>query len=49
MAGHDGGLAVACVVIVVLGVWPTPALDASVASATSLFHASLAGVRAGAP
>lgn len=42
-------VAVACVVIVVLGVWPTPALDASVASATSLFHASLAGVRAGAP
>jgi len=40
---------VACVVVVVLGFWPTPALDASLNSAASLFHASLAGVRAGGP
>ena len=42
-------VAVACVLVVVLGLWPSPALDASLSSATSLLHSSLAGVRAGAP
>jgi NADH-quinone oxidoreductase subunit N len=40
---------VACLVVVVLGFWPTPALDAALNSANSLLHASLGGVRAGAP
>jgi NADH-quinone oxidoreductase subunit N len=42
-------VAVACVLVVLLGLWPSPALDASLSSATSLLHASLAGVRAAAP
>ena len=44
-----GTIAVAVVVVLVLGVWPTPALDSAIREATSLFQASLAGVRLGAP
>jgi len=35
--------------LLILGVWPTPAIDTALSSATSLFQASLAGIRAGAP
>ena len=44
-----GTIAVAVAVVLILGVWPTPAIDSALSSATSLFQASLAGVRAGAP
>jgi len=44
-----GTIALAVVVIVVLGVWPTPALESALRSASALYHASLAGVRAGMP
>jgi NADH-quinone oxidoreductase subunit N len=44
-----GTIGVAVVVVLVLGVWPTPALDSALREATSLFQASLASVRAGAP
>jgi NADH-quinone oxidoreductase subunit N len=39
----------ACVLVVVLGVWPTPALDLSLEGANSLLHASLTGLRAASP
>ena len=44
-----GTIAVAVILVLILGVWPTPALDTAVNGATSLFQSSLAGVRAGAP
>ncbi|HKP29666.1 MAG TPA: NADH-quinone oxidoreductase subunit N [Gemmatimonadales bacterium] len=44
-----GMIAVAVVLLLVLGVWPTPAIDSALSSGTSLFQASLAGIRAGAP
>lgn len=44
-----GTIAVAVIVILLLGVWPTPALDSALRSGSSLFQVSLAGVRAGMP
>jgi NADH-quinone oxidoreductase subunit N len=44
-----GTIAIAVILVLALGVWPTPALDTAVNGATSLFQTSLAGVRAGAP
>lgn len=44
-----GTIAVAVIVILLLGVWPTPAIDSALRGAGALFQASLAGVRAGAP
>lgn len=44
-----GTIAVAVVVLLILGVWPTPALDSSIREATSLYHSAHAAVRAGAP
>jgi len=42
-------VAVAVVLVVVLGVWPTPAIDASLASSQSLFEGLVAGVHHSAP
>jgi NADH-quinone oxidoreductase subunit N len=44
-----GTIAVAVILVLVLGVWPTPAIDTAINGAASLFETSLAGVRAGAP
>jgi hypothetical protein len=42
-------VAVAVVLVVVLGVWPTPAIDASLASSQSLFEGLVSGVHHSAP
>jgi NADH-quinone oxidoreductase subunit N len=44
-----GTIAVAVVLVLILGVWPTPAIDTAIRGASSLIEASLVGVRAGAP
>ncbi len=44
-----GTIAVAVVVVLILGVWPTPALDGALRGGSALLHASLAGLRAGVP
>jgi NADH-quinone oxidoreductase subunit N len=42
-------VAIAVVLVVVLGVWPTPAIDASLASSQSLFEGLVSGVHHPAP
>jgi hypothetical protein len=41
-----GTIAVAVVVVLILGVWPTPAIDSAIRQAATLYQSSIAGVRA---